>query len=130
VRRVDAAPPFEEEGRPDRSRRRRRRVQLGGTDGRRARQGLLIDDVAWAVRFVQETRGRTVLVPAAWIDRLDRNGWSSGCPSSATRCSLRPRTTTDSPGPNVAATPVVSRSTRRVRASSRGHGDQALEGSA
>ena len=29
---------------------------------------LLIDDVAWAVRFVQvETRGRTVLVPATWI---------------------------------------------------------------
>ena len=63
-----------------------------------------LDDVAWAVRFVQvETRGRVVLVPATWIECLDSNGWVLRLSVVGDQVFASPaydgRTT---PGPNVA----------------------------
>jgi hypothetical protein len=105
---IDAAPVFEEERagallRADDV----AACSVAGTDGDVGRvKDLLIDDVAWAVRFLQvETRGRTVLVPAAWIERLDRNGWVLRLSVVGDQVYASPaydgRTT---PGPNVAAT--------------------------
>ena len=105
---VEAAPAFEEG----------RTVELvraddvaacsaAGTDGDVGRvKDLLIDDVAWAVRFVQvDMRGRTVLVPAAWIERLDPNGWVLRLSVVGDQVFASPaydgRAT---PGPNLAAT--------------------------
>ena len=105
---IDAAPAFDEERtgallRADDV----AACSVACTDGDVGRvKDLLIDDVAWAVRFVQvETRGRTVLVPATWIERLDRNGWVLRLSVAGDVVSASPeydgRT---SPGPNVAAT--------------------------
>lgn len=105
---VDAAPAFDE-GQPA-ERVRADDVaacSVAGTDGDVGRvKDLLIDDVAWAVRFVQvETRGRAVLVPATWIERLDRNGWVLRLSVVGDQVFASPawdgRT---SPGPNLAST--------------------------
>ena len=105
---VDAAPPFDEEATAGSLRADDvAACSVAGTDGDVGRvKDLLIDDVAWAVRFVQvETRGRTVLVPATWIERLDRNGWVLRLSVVGDQVSASPvydgRT---SPGPNMAAT--------------------------
>jgi hypothetical protein len=71
---IDAAPAFEE------GRLRTDDVaacSVAGIDGDVGHvKDLLIDDVSWAVRFVQvEMPGRVVLVPTTWIERLDPNGW-------------------------------------------------------
>jgi len=101
---VDAAPAFEE------GRLRADDVaacSVTATDGDVGHvKDLLIDDVAWAVRFVQvEMRGRVVLVPSTWIDSLDPNGWVLRLSVVGDQVFASPawdgRT---SPGPNVAAT--------------------------
>jgi hypothetical protein len=105
---VDVAPGFEE-GRTE-SRVRADDVaacSVACTDGDIGRvKDLLIDDVAWAVRFVQvETRGRVVLVPSTWIERLDRNGWVLRLSVVGDQVFASPVWDgRSSPGPNVAAT--------------------------
>jgi hypothetical protein len=105
---IDAAPTFEEERAGELLRADDvAAFSVAGTDGDVGRvKDLLIDDVAWAVRFVQvETRGRTVLVPATWIERLDRNGWVLRLSVVGDQVFASPawdgRT---SPGPNLAST--------------------------
>jgi hypothetical protein len=105
---VDGAPAFEE-GRAARWVRADdvAACSVAAVDGDVGRvKDLLIDDVAWAVRFVQvEMRGRVVLAPATWIERLDSNGWVLRLSVVSDQVFASPawdgRT---SPGPNLAAT--------------------------
>jgi hypothetical protein len=101
---VDAAPAFEE------GRLRADDVatcSVAGTDGEIGHvKDLLIDDVAWAVRFVQvEMRDRIVLVPVTWVERIDPDGRVLRLSVVSEQVFASPAWDgRASPGPNVAST--------------------------
>jgi hypothetical protein len=102
---VAASPPFD----PARVRPLVRADEMAGgivraVDGEAGHvEDLLIDDVAWAVRFLQVGIGdRSVLVPSAWIDRLDEDGRAVTLVVDCGQIRAAPPFAgTASPGPNL-----------------------------